>query len=100
MSKGILKIKCSVYVYVGFPGGSVVKNLPANAGEADSIPGSRRPPGEGNNNPFQYVCLGNSMDRGVRWAIVHGFTKGQTRQSIHAHTRKDELLFMEMQEHL
>ena len=38
----------------GFPGGSVVKNLPANAGGVDSIPGSRRSPGEGNGNPFQY----------------------------------------------
>ena len=37
-----------------FPGGSVVKNLPTNAGDAGSIPGSRRLPGEGNGNPFQY----------------------------------------------
>ena len=83
MSKGILKIKCSVYVYVGFPGGSVVKNLPANAGETDSIPGSRRPPGEGNNNPFQYVCLENSMDRGD-WQVTYspwGCKKTQTQLS-------------------
>ena len=42
-----------------FPGGSAVKNLPANAGEAGLIPGSGRPPGEGNGNPLQYSCLEN-----------------------------------------
>ena len=46
----------------GFPGGLVVKNLPANAGDAgdvDSTLGSGRSPGEGNGNPCQYSCLGN-----------------------------------------
>ena len=65
----------------GFPGGIVVKNLPANAGdtrEADSIPGSGRSTGEGNGNLLQYSCLENSMDRGVWRAIVHGVTKSQT----------------------
>ena len=47
----------------GFPGGSVVRNLPANAGDAGSIPGLGRSPGEGNDNPLQYFCLGNPMDR-------------------------------------
>ena len=60
---------------MGFPGGSVVKNLPASAGDAGSIPGSGRPPGEGNGNPLQYSCLGNVMDRGAWWATVHGVTK-------------------------
>ena len=49
-----------------FPGGSMVKNLPANAedtGDAGSIPGSGRSPGKGNGNPHQYSCLENSMDR-------------------------------------
>ena len=41
----------------GFPGGSVVKNPPANAGDTGSIPGSGRSPGEGNGNPLQYSCL-------------------------------------------
>ena len=49
----------------GFPGGSVVKKLPANAGDAGSIPGSGRSPGEGDGTPFQYSCLGNAMDRGA-----------------------------------
>ena len=59
----------------GFPGGSVVKNLPANAGDPDSIPGSGRSPGEGNRNPFQYSCLENSMDRGAWPATVYGVAK-------------------------
>ena len=51
-----------------FPGGSVVKNLPANAGDSkdiDSIPGSGRAPGGGNGNPVQYGCLQNPMDGGA-----------------------------------
>ena len=46
-----------------FPGGSVVKNPPANAGDVDLIPGSERTPGEGNGNPLS--CLENLMDRGA-----------------------------------
>ena len=66
---------------MGFPGGAVVKNLPANAGatgDAGSITGSGRSPGEGNVNPLQYSCLGNSMDREAWWAIVHGVTRSWT----------------------
>ena len=48
---------------LGFPGGSVVENLPANAEDVGSIPGSRRSPGEGNGNPLQHSCLENPMDR-------------------------------------
>ena len=59
----------------GFPGGPVEKNLPANAGEVDLIPGLGRSPGEGNGNPLQYSCLRNPMDRGSWWATVHGVTK-------------------------
>ena len=65
----------------GFPRGSVVKNLPANAGDPGSIPGLERSPGEGDGNPFQYSCLGNPMDRGAWWAIDHGVAKSQTRFS-------------------
>ena len=66
---------------MGFPGGSVVKNPPANAGNSGDIgliPGSGRSPGEGNGNPLQYSCLGNPMDRGVLWATDHGVAKSQT----------------------
>ena len=60
---------------MGFPGDSVVKNLPANAQDARLIPGSGRSPGGGNGNPLQYSCLGNPMDRGAWQAAVHGVTK-------------------------
>ena len=60
---------------MGFPGGSVVKNLPANAGDSGLIPGSERSPGEGNGNPLQYSCLENPMDRGAWRATVHGVSE-------------------------
>ena len=63
---------------MGFPGGSAVKNLPINAGDAGSIPGSGRFPGEGNGSPPQYSCLGNPMDRGAWWVTVHGVAKEST----------------------
>ena len=56
----------------------MIKNLPDNAGDADSTPGSGRSPGEGNGNPLQYSCLENSMDRGTWWATVHGVAKSRT----------------------
>ena len=49
----------------GFPGGSVVKNPPANAGDPGSIPELGRSLGGGNGNPLDYSCLENSMDRGA-----------------------------------
>ena len=58
-----------------FPGGSVVKNLLANAGDMGLIPGLGRSPGEGNGNPLQYSCLGNPMDSGAWRATVHGVPK-------------------------
>ena len=56
-------------------GAPTVKNLPANAGDACLIPGSRRSPGGGNGNPLQYSCLENSMDRGASWITVYGVAK-------------------------
>ena len=70
-----------IVIFWGFPGGSVVKNLPAKAGDAGSIPGLGRSPGEENGNPLQYSCLEIPMDRGVWQATVHGFTKSQTQLS-------------------
>jgi len=57
---------------LGFPGGSMVKNL-------GLIPGLGRFPGEENGNPLQYYCTGNPIDRGVWWATVHGVTKESDR---------------------
>ena len=68
----LLSISC-------FPGGTIVKNLPLNAGEAGSIPGFGRSPGVGNGNPLQYSCLENSINRGIWWATVHGVAKSQTQ---------------------
>ena len=62
------------------PGATVVKNLPANAGdmrETGSVPGSERSPGEGNGNALQYSCLESLMDRGAWWATVHGVAKSR-----------------------
>ena len=61
----------------------MVKNLPANAGDARdmvSTPGLRRS-GVGNGNPLQYPCLENSMDRGTWWPAVHGVAKSWTQLS-------------------
>ena len=59
----------------GFSHSSVSKGSASNAGDPGLFPGLGRSPGEGNDNPFQYSCLENSMDRGVWWVIVHGVTK-------------------------
>ena len=58
-----------------FPGGSVVTNSPAKAGDMSWIPESRRSPREGNGNPLQYSCLGKPMDREVWRATVHGVAR-------------------------
>ena len=63
---------------LGFPGGSVVKNLPANAGDVGSILGLGRSPGVGNGNRLHYSCLENFTDRGAWWVPVHGVAKSQT----------------------
>ena len=65
-------------------GDSVIKNPPANAGDAEdtgSILGLGRSPAGGNGNPLQYSCLENSMDRGAWWATVHGVAKSWTQVS-------------------
>ena len=71
------EIGIDMYILLwGFPGGGVVKNLPANAGNAEDtglIPGLGQSLGERNGYPFQYSCLENSMD-----CIVHGATKSRT----------------------
>ena len=58
-----------------FPGGSVVKNPPANTGDSGSVLGLGRSPGEGNGHPLQYSCLGNPVDRGAWQTTIHGVRK-------------------------
>ena len=72
------------YYVSGFPGSTVVKNLPINMGgarEMGSISVLGRSPGVGSGNPFQESCLGNSKDRGAWQAIVHEVSKSQTQLS-------------------
>ena len=73
------------------PSVSVVKNLPANAGDVDSVPEWGRFPGEGNGNPLQYSCLGNPMGRGAWRATVHGVTKSQTGLSDYTTTSRIDI---------
>ena len=73
---------------MGFPGGSVVKNPSASTGDARDMGwtlGSGKSLGEGNGNPSQYSCLGNSTNGGAWWATVHDsfHAKNQTQLSIH-----------------
>ena len=75
-SYGFFKI--CIVVALGFPGGSVVKNLlvhAGNKGDVGSIPGLGISPGGININPFQYSCLENPMNRGTWWATVNGVAK-------------------------
>ena len=68
---------------LGFPRGSWVKNLPANAGasgDVDSIPESEGSSRGGHDNPLQYSCLGNHMDRGAWQATVHGVTESDVTE--------------------
>ena len=69
------------FLICGFPGGSAVKNLPANAGDLGLMPESGRSSGEGNGNPLQYSCLGDPIDRGAWWAIVHTVAKSRAQLS-------------------
>ena len=62
-------------IYIGFHGGSVVKNPPVNAGDVGLIPELGKSPVEGNSNPFQYSNLENPKERGVWWTVVHLITK-------------------------
>ena len=78
--------------YLGFSGGSVVKDPPASTGDIRtlcSIPRSGRSPGGGHGNPLQYFCLENPMDRGAWWATVHGVAKSQSDCSNLARIDRD-----------
>ena len=73
----------AVKIFCMAPGGSDGKELTCNAraaGEAGSIPGSGRSPGEGNGNPLQCSCLGNPTDRAAWQATVHGVAESYTTE--------------------
>ena len=84
-SSSFLSFMSYIFSPLGFPGGTAVKNLPANTGDADSVPGSGRSPRGGNENPLQYSCLKNSVNRGTWWAVVHGVAKSGMQLSTHTH---------------
>ena len=60
----------------------MVKNLPANVGDAGSNSGSGSSSGEGNGNPLQYSCLENPMDRGTWWATFHGVSESDRTEQL------------------
>ena len=76
---------------VGFPGDSVAKNTPANAGDSSSIPGSGWALGEGHGNTLQYSHLENPMDRGAWWAIVSpcAHKESDTTEQLHFHFQNE-----------
>ena len=89
-----------IAVSLGFPGGSDGKQSAWNAGDGSWIPGLRRSPGEGSDNPLQCSCLENSMDREAWQTTVHGFTESDTAKWLththtytHTHTLASSLLF-------
>ena len=84
-----------IYIIGGFPSGSVVKNLPANAedaGDVGSLSGLGRCSGEGNDNPIQYSCLENPMDSGAWRTTVHEITDSQEQLSIRAFSIHNRIL--------
>ena len=83
-----------VYIRLGFPGGTVVKNPSTNAGDTRdvvSVVGSGRSPGGGNGNLPQYSCQENAMGRGAWQATAHWVSKSWTQLSTE-HTHRSRLI--------
>ena len=80
----------SYLVTLGFPGGSNGKESACSAGDMGLIPGSGRSPGEGNDNPLQYSCLKNHMDRGAWWTAVQRVAESDRTEELS--TAHSELL--------
>ena len=78
-------------LYGSFSGGSVVKNLPANAEDTGLIPGLGRSLGEGIDNPLQYSCLGNLMERGAWRITVHGLTESSGQDWAPEHNGRQQI---------
>ena len=84
----------SLYINtVGFPGVSVIKNLPSTAEDLASMPESGRSPRQGNGHPLQYSCLGNPMDKGAWYATILGVTK---ESDITATKQQQQILIREL----
>ena len=77
INNNIARVHSSFSINWASLGAQMVKNLPANAGDAGSIPRSGRPPGKGHDNRLQYSCLENSTHRGAWWATVHRVANNQ-----------------------
>ena len=86
VKSGPLGFEVKWQIILCLPGGSVVKNPPTNAGDADLIPGLGRSCGEGNGNPLQYFFLGNPMDRGAWSKKGSDMTYDQTTPTIAYYT--------------
>ena len=81
-------ILCFVRAFKGFPGVTVVKNLPNNAGDTEHGAQSL---GGGNGKPLQCSCLENPMDKGAWNAAVHGVEKSRARLSMHARAYSENI---------
>ena len=92
---GLLSVFAMTTYYLEYPGGSVIKNPPASAGDADSIHGSGRSPGVGNGYPLQCSCLQNPMDTQAWQATVHEVAKNQTLLSNYTATTKMNVVVLD-----